>query len=30
MLLIPEDVDAAVKLSVDYRPPMDLEEPRHL
>jgi uncharacterized protein with GYD domain len=29
VLLTPEEVDAAVKRSIDYRPPMELEEPRH-
>jgi uncharacterized protein with GYD domain len=28
-LLTPEEVDAAVKRSVDYRPPVEWEEPRH-
>jgi uncharacterized protein with GYD domain len=30
VLLTPEEVDAAVKRSVDYRPPMGWEEPHHL
>lgn len=30
VLLTPDEVDAAVKRSVDYRPPMELEEPRHV
>jgi uncharacterized protein with GYD domain len=30
VLLTPEEVDSAVKRSVDYRPPMEWEEPRHL
>src|SRR3954447_19711772 len=29
VLLTPEEVDAAVKHSIDYRPPMEWEEPRH-
>src|SRR5918912_2234490 len=29
VLLTPEEVDTAVKRSIDYRPPMELEEPRH-
>ena len=29
VLLTPEDVDAAIKRSVDYRPPVELAEPRH-
>jgi uncharacterized protein with GYD domain len=29
VLLMPEEVDAAVKRSIDYRPPVELEEPRH-
>ncbi len=30
VLLTPEEVDAAVKRSVDYRAPVELEEPRHI
>jgi uncharacterized protein with GYD domain len=30
VLLTPEEVDAAVKRSVDYRPPVEWEEPRHM
>jgi uncharacterized protein with GYD domain len=30
VLLTPEEVDAAVKRSVDYRPPAEWEEPRHM
>jgi uncharacterized protein with GYD domain len=30
VLLTPEEVDAAVKRAVEYRPPVDWEEPRHL
>jgi uncharacterized protein with GYD domain len=29
VLLTPEEVDAAVKHSIDYRPPLEWEEPRH-
>jgi uncharacterized protein with GYD domain len=29
VLLTPEEVDAAVKQSIDYRPPLEWEEPRH-
>lgn len=29
VLLTPEEVDAAVKRSVDYRPPIEWDEPRH-
>jgi uncharacterized protein with GYD domain len=29
VLLTPEEVDAAVKHSIDYGPPMEWEEPRH-
>jgi uncharacterized protein with GYD domain len=29
VLLTPEEVDAAIKRSVDYRPPVEWEEPRH-
>jgi uncharacterized protein with GYD domain len=29
VLLAPEEVDAAVKHSVDYRPPVEWAEPRH-
>jgi uncharacterized protein with GYD domain len=29
VLLAPEEVDAAVKHSIDYRPPVEWEEPRH-
>jgi uncharacterized protein with GYD domain len=29
VLLTPEEVDAAVKHSIDYRPPREWEEPRH-
>jgi uncharacterized protein with GYD domain len=29
VLLTPEQVDVAVQRSVDYRPPMEWEEPRH-
>jgi uncharacterized protein with GYD domain len=30
VLLTPEEVDAAVKRTVEYRPPVDWEEPRHV
>jgi uncharacterized protein with GYD domain len=30
VLLTPEQVDAAVQRSVDYRPPTEWDEPRHL
>jgi uncharacterized protein with GYD domain len=30
VLLTPEQVDAAVKRSVEYRPPTEWEEPRHV
>jgi uncharacterized protein with GYD domain len=29
VLLTPEEVDAAVKHSIDYRPPVEWAEPRH-
>jgi len=29
VLLEPEEVDAAVKHSIDYRPPVEWDEPRH-
>jgi uncharacterized protein with GYD domain len=29
VLLTPEEVDAAIKRSVDYRSPMEWDEPRH-
>jgi uncharacterized protein with GYD domain len=29
VLLTPEEVDTAVQRSIDYRPPMELAEPRH-
>ena len=29
VLLAPEEVDAAVKHSIDYRPPVEWVEPRH-
>lgn len=30
VLLTPDEVDAAVKRSVDYRPPVEWQEPRHV
>src|SRR3954471_12989322 len=30
VLLMPEEIDAAVKRSVDYRPPVEWDEPRHM